>query len=332
MRVVALEEHFNIPSLLARLPPARIIARGNPPPGKAPALFARAAPPLADTGPARLQDMDQHGITMQVLSWAGPGADLLDGEEAVFWAKACNDALAEIIAAHPTRYAGFAHLPTSLPEESARELERCVRHYGFRGAMINGTTNGLFLDHPSYTPLLACAEALNTPLYLHPNFPSEAVRAAYYGGLPETAGALLSSYAYGWHAETGIHVLRLILSGALDRHPGLKLIIGHAGEYLPMTLARTDNLTSGEVARFLQRPIGAQLRAQVWITSAGQFTLPPLRAAIDVFGLDHVMFSVDYPFNTNAEGRAYLDSLPFAPADLEKFCHGTADALLGLSV
>lgn len=330
MRVIALEEHFNIPSLLARIPHELMIARGNPQPGHAPLLFGRVGKTLSDLGAARLQDMDEQGISMQVLSWAGPGADLLDGAEAISWAKDCNDALAAQIAANPTRYAGFAHLPTSMPDAAAQELTRCVQNYGFCGAMINGTTNGLFLDHPSYEPLLACAEALDVPLYVHPNFPGAAVREAYYSGLPDTAGFLLSAYGFGWHAEVGIHVLRLVLSGALDKHPKLKLIIGHAGEYLPMALARTDNLVTADVARFLQRPVGEQLRAQVWVTSAGQFTLPPLRAALDVFGVDRVMFSVDYPYNTNKEGRDFIATLPFAPADQEKFCFKNAEALLGL--
>lgn len=340
-RVVALEEHFSLPHLLARIPVDRILARGNPTPAHAPHLLAQTQAPLNDLGSGRLADMDAHGITMQVLSWAGPGADLLAGAEAVEWAAECNDTLSAAIAAHPDRFAGFAHLPVTEPEAAAAELKRTVVEHGFKGAMINGITLGgvpagaqtpenLFLDHPSFEPLLACAESLDVPLYLHPNLPPNAVRQAYYSGLPEGMGFLLAAYGFGWHAEVAVHVLRLVLSGTLDRHPRLKLIVGHAGEYLPMVLARTENLLHAEVRDQLKRPISEQLRSQLWITTAGQFTLPPLRVAIDVFGLDHVLFSVDHPYNTNAEGRAFLDSLPLAPDDRDRFSHGNADRLLKL--
>lgn len=342
MRVHALEEHFSLPHLLARIPVERILARGNPAPPHAPKLLARTQPQLSDLGSGRLADMDANGITMQVLSWAGPGADLLFGNEAIAWAIECNDELAAAIAEHPDRFAGFAHLPVTEPEAAATELERTVTQHGFKGAMINGMTlppeawqsepaaAGRFLDHPSFEPLLTMAETLDVPLYLHPNLPPLTVREAYFGSLPEGMGFLLGAYGFGWHAEVAVHVLRLALSGTLDRHPRLRLIVGHSGEYLPMALARTENLLGAEVAGRLARPISEQLRSQLWITTAGQFTLPPLRAALDVFGLDHVLFSVDHPYNTNAEGRAFIDSLPLAPADLARLCHGNAEALLKL--
>jgi predicted TIM-barrel fold metal-dependent hydrolase len=142
---------------------------------------------------------------------------------------------------------------------------------------------------------------------------------------------VLESAGWGWHSETAIHVLRMVLAGTLDRHPRLKLIIGHMGEMLPMMLDRIDSVFANDVDH-LKRPVGRTILDQVWITSSGIFDTPPLLAALLTFGIDRVMFSIDYPYSPNKKGRDYLDRLSLAPADLAKFTHGNADALLKLKV
>ncbi|MGH7044414.1 MAG: amidohydrolase family protein [Acetobacteraceae bacterium] len=329
MRIVALEEHFTVPDLVARIDPALIRRRGFPPPDMVWSQVTRRDE-LADLGPARIADMDAAGITMQVLSVAGAGADLVAGPAGIALARAYNDALARAVAAHPGRLAGFAHLPMLAPEAAADELARAVGKLGFHGALINGLTDGRCLDHPDFDPILACAAALDVPLYLHPGIPPEPVRHAYYDGLPGQMGFVLSTAAWGWHIETAIQVLRLVLSGALDRHPGLKLIIGHMGEALPFMLARCEQTLAAEAAKVLTRSVSRTILDQVWITNSGFFTLPPFLAALQTFGADRILFSVDYPFAANATGRKFLDALPVSPTDREKIAHGNADRLLRL--
>jgi predicted TIM-barrel fold metal-dependent hydrolase len=240
-----------------------------------------------------------------------------------------NDHLAAAIARHPERFAGFAVLPMQSADAAIVEFVRAVRDLGFVGALINGTTEGRFLDHPSYDGLLAAAVELDVPIYVHPHLAPEAVRQAYFADLPPGASRVFESAGWGWHSETAIHVLRLVLSGALDRHPRLKLIIGHMGEMLPMMLARADDMFALEIEH-LQRPISRTILDQVWLTTSGMFSEPPFIAALLTFGIDRIMFSVDYPYSSNAKGRAFLDRLPLAPADISKFSHGNADALLKL--
>jgi hypothetical protein len=183
--------------------------------------------------------------------------DQLDATEAVTLARESNDQLAEAVRRHPSRFAGFATLPTAVPGTAADELERTVREYGFKGALINGHVKGRYLDDPFFWPILERAEALQVPLYLHPTPPPQPVITASYTGnfAPEvTAG--LSYAAWGWHIETAIHVLRLILGGAFDRYPGLQLVIGHMGETLPFMLPRLDLGLPPQVTK-LDRPIGA---------------------------------------------------------------------------
>ena len=329
MRVVALEEHFTVPSLVRRISPEAVARRGFV---RRKLLPGRVSPLelLPEIGERRLGLMDEAGITVQVLSTTGPGADLLDGADGVAFAREINDALAAAIARHPDRFAGFVHLPMREPEAAAKEFVRGVKELGFHGAMVNGTTQDLFLDDPRYEPILAAAEALDVPIYIHPGLAPEPVRKLYYSGLPSDAGVILEGAGWGWHSETAIHVLRLVLAGTLDRHPRMKLVIGHMGEGLPVMLARCDQVFDA-YAQHLARPISRTILDQVWITTSGIFSEPPFLAALLTFGIDRILFSVDYPYAPNQRGRDFLRSVSLSPADLAKLAHGNADRLLGLA-
>ena len=333
MRIVALEEHFSLPSFAARVPQAGAPQRSVADNEDLPLVVRRIADKITDLGAGRLADMDRAGISVQVVSKAGnhmgPSADMLDGDEAIAFARDFNDAAHRAIVQHPDRLAAFAHLPMSVPEGAADELERTVRDLGFRGALISGTIRGAFLDDPRFAPLLQRAEALDVPLYIHPGMPCEAVRKAYYDGFPAKISFGLATFGWGWHYETALHVMRLAVSGALDRYPGLNLIIGHMGEGLPVMLARCEQGFGADLPH-LRRPLARMIVDQVYVTTAGFFTLPPFMVALQTFGIDRLMFSVDYPYGSNDDGRALLDMLPLSPHNLAKVAHGNADRLLKL--
>jgi len=330
MRVVALEEHFSVPALAGRIDKGVISRRGFRP-RKPPASGVSPLELLPEIGERRLQSMDEAGITVQVLSNSGPGPDLLPGPDGVAMARELNDHLAAAIVRHPDRFAGFAALPLQSPDACGAELTRTVKELGFVGAMVHGMTEGRFLDHPSYDGLLAAAVELDVPIYIHPHLPPEAVRQAYYSDLDPGAGRVLESAAWGWHSETAIHLLRLVLAGCLDKHPRLRLIVGHMGEMLPVMLARIDEVSANDTD-YLKRPISRQILDQVWITTSGIFSQPPFIAALQTFGIDRIMFSVDYPYAPNALGREFLERVALSPADMVKLAHGTADAQLKLDV
>jgi uncharacterized protein len=320
MRTIALEEHFWTPELATQTGGGMVRLLGQ-----------RLDDELRDLGDLRLRAMDDAGIDLQVISHTAPAAQPLEPAEAVKRAREANDQLAAAVRANPGRFAGFATLPTSDPAASADELERTVSEHNFVGAMVNSTigTNGAFLDDPRFEPLLDRAERLGVPIYLHPSMPPENLREILYGGLPQPAATLLSSGAFGWHAELGIHVLRLVIAGVFDRHPGLRVVVGHCGEMLPFMLARADEFLRPEWTGLAGPPSDYLLR-NVWVTTSGLFSLPPLLCTVQVFGVDRVMFSVDYPYSGNASGRALIDKLPLSPADREKIIGGNAERLLGL--
>ncbi len=201
MRTVALEEHFSVPALAKRIDPKVISARGFRPRNLTPGAV-NPAELLPEIGERRLKSMDDAGITVQVLSVAGPGADLVPGADGVALARETNDHLAKAIASHPDRFAGFANLPMQNPDAIAGELNRAVKELGFVGAMVNGTTEGRFLDDPHYDSLLAAAVELDVPIYIHPHIPPEPVRAAYFSALPRAPPAC-------WKPQAGAGTRRL---------------------------------------------------------------------------------------------------------------------------
>jgi predicted TIM-barrel fold metal-dependent hydrolase len=285
---------------------------------------------LLDVGERRIADMDAAGIDVQVVSHASPGAQSLDPAEAVALVREENDWLAEQVGRHPDRLAAFAALPSADPRAAAGELERAVRQLGLKGAVINGPTGGRFLDDQLFWPILECAESLEVPIYVHPAPPMAAVAEAYYGGFSPQVSAALATNAWGWHIETGVHLLRLILAGVFDRFPKLQVVAGHLGEALPFMLRRATGLLAQAVTG-LQRPLPEYFCENLHLTTSGFFSVPPFLNVLLEVGADRIMFAVDYPFSPNERGQAFLETMPVSPADKEKIAHGNAERLLRLA-
>jgi predicted TIM-barrel fold metal-dependent hydrolase len=317
MRVIAIEEHFMTPDGFA-------ITEWN---GKGGKPITVKASQLGDIGMGRIVAMDAAGIDVQVLSTPAIGMEELAPAEAIAMTRATNDALAEAIAEHADRFAGFAVLPAIDPAAAAAELDRAVTGLGFKGALMNGHVRGRFLDEQAFWPIFECAQALDVPIYLHPTPPPEAVKEAYYSGLPGTCGASLSQAAWGWHCETGLHALRLVAGGVFDRFQRLQVILGHMGENIPFSLARADRFLTPH-ATHLNRRVADYFHDNFSITISGYYTAGPLLCALMVLGADRIMFATDYPFGDAAEGREFLDTAPISPGDRAKIAHGNAERLL----
>jgi len=322
MRLITLEEHYRAPMLKSAggaLP--------DPPPDSP---LAKIQAKLDDVGDQRLADMDAGGIDIQVISHGAPGTEQLEPEQAIPLAREANDYLAKSIAEHPDRLAAFATLPTAAPDQAADELERAVTELNFKGALINGHVRGQFLDDHKFWPIFERAERLKVPIYLHPTPPPPAVREAYYGGLPPQVGMTLSMAGWGWHVDTGLHVLRLIAGGVLDEYPGLQIIVGHMGEALPFFAARSSAVLRQQAG--LARPLEDYVAANLHFTTSGMFSYPPLTCLLEVVGADRVMFSVDYPYSSNEEGRDFVLGAPISEPDRERLGYRNAERLLGLDL
>jgi 2,3-dihydroxybenzoate decarboxylase len=314
VKKIALEEHFLDPGTMDYWRPTMVDV--------APPKVAQLFDCLTDFGDRRLETMDKAGIARAVLAIAGPGVQIeRDTATAVRKARASNDFLAAEIQKRPDRYSGFAHLAMQDPKAAADELERCVRDFKFCGAMINGHTHGQYLDHPSLYPFWERAEALGAAIYLHPADP--------VAPLPVLAGhKVLSRPMWGWGVETGSHALRIICGGVFHRYPKAKLILGHLGETLPFQLWRFDS-RSAPYGWTLPKPPSQYLKDNVWVTMSGMYDLPPVHCSLDALGLDHVMFSSDYPFDS-AGAAEFMDGAAIDESTRADVAFNNAAKLLGL--
>ncbi len=324
MRTITLEEHFATPEFFAG--PARFVKDRA---GKMGGRYAQVVDRLCDVDDLRISEMDAAGIDMQILSLSAPGVEQMDAAEATAMAQSTNDYLAAAINRHPSRFAGFAALPTSAPKQAVQELERCFAQPGFKGIVINGHNRGRYLDDKFYWPILEAAEALNAPIYLHPTPPPQQVIDISYGGFDPLVTDLLAGGGWGWHIETAIHMLRIICGGVFDRFPKLQFVIGHMGEGLPFFFQRFEILPM-QVTK-LQRPILSYLKQNVHYTFSGMNFQPTfLNLLLELGGVDRIMFSADYPYQSMPQARAFLDHIPVSPADRARIAHGNAERLFGI--
>lgn len=281
---------------------------------------------LYDLGDVRIKEMDEAGIDIQVLSHGAPSTQKLPADTAVAIARGVNDRLAATCVAHPDRFAGFAALPTADPKGAADELERCVTKLGFKGAMMHGLANGVFLDRKEFWPIYERAEALDVPIYFHPGLPDERVRAVYYDDYAKDS-PMLARAAWGYTVETATTGIRMVVAGVFDKYPKLNIILGHLGETLPFLVWRIDQA--------LARP-GASTQSSFrdvfcnnfYITTSGNFSDPALLCCVQELGIDRILFAVDWPFVENPLGVRWMESVPLCDADKAKVLSGNAKQLL----
>jgi 2,3-dihydroxybenzoate decarboxylase len=312
--VIALEEHYEDPAMSARAD-ARRRASGAP----------DLATKLADLGELRLGEMDAAGIDVQVISHAPSVIQQLEPQESVPEATRMNDRLHDAVDRNPERFAAFAALPTRDPPAAADELERTVTQLGFKGAMIHGRTQDVFHDVTTFWPIYERAQQLDVPVYIHPGPPHPAMVQAYYADYLADFPAL-NSAAWGYTIDTANQVVRMILSGLFQAYPNLKIIIGHMGESVPFLVDRIDEA--------LKRPGNKPIEFKqtfcqnFYITTSGHFSTPALLCAMMELGVDHILFSVDWPFIDNAPGTRWMETVPLSATDREKVLNGNARRLL----
>lgn len=318
---IALEEHF--------VPAGReeqFVAN----PGWPQTAWQRVLDQLIDTD-RRLEEMDRAGVELAVLSLASNGIqDVFEAPAAVDLAREANDALAQIVAARPDRYRGFAALPMQDVEAAAAELERAVATHGFRGALVNGYSalgrpeNGIYYDDPRYDPLWERFVALDVPFYLHPRNPLPDQRRIYAGR------EQLLGPTWAFAAETAVHALRMILGGVFDRHPRLTVVLGHLGEFLPFAIRRLEQRLSRRTDVELARPASAYLQENFYLTTSGNYHTPSLIGILLELGSDRLLFAADYPFEELQDGARWMDEVPISDADRRKIASENARSLLRL--
>jgi 5-carboxyvanillate decarboxylase len=260
---------------------------------------------LLELGEGRIAQMDATGIDMQILSITAPGVQVFDSATATALAIHANDVMIGAIRQYPTRFAGLAAIAPQNPSGAASELARVAWQPGVKGFIVNSHTHGEYLDAPKNWIIFEAAESLNMPLYLHPREPSPAMIGPYLDHGLYFAG-------WGFAAEAGLHAMRLIMSGVLERYPRLKIVLGHMGEAIPFWLQRIDNryrlqTKLGAVRELVRLPSEYFLENFV-ITTSGVCSEPALRLSLDVLGAERILFAADYPYESIEEAVTFIDS------------------------
>ena len=282
---------------------------------------------IQDLGARRIADMDSSGIAKQLLLLTSPGVQVFDPATGSAVALDTNDQLSEAIRRHPDRYAGLAAIAPHDPASAVKEMERGVRKLGLKGAVVNSHTQGRYLDEPEFWPLFEAAEALDVPIYIHPNTPPREMIQPF---LPRG----LDGAIYGFAVETGLHLLRIIVGGVFDRFPKLKIAVGHLGEGLPFWLFRLDFMHRSMVtserypgAKPLKRTISEYMKTNVWITTSGMQWAPAIRFCQEVLGADRVLYAMDYPYQFVPEEVKVTDEMKITEAERKLLYQTNAERL-----
>src|ERR1039457_6386220 len=322
MKLIGIEEHFLTADIRAAWAASVIAEEGT-------GAFDRGeiGERLDNLAEQRLALMDESGVDVQVLSVTTPALHNLEPEESVTLARRTNDLVAETVAKYPTRFLGFATLPTASPEEAAVELERSVTRLGLMGSMLCGRTREKNLDHPDFFPMFETAARLRVPLFIHPQIPQRAVRDVYYSGFGEQTDIAFAAFGLGWHYEAGIQFVRLILAGVFDKYPDLQIILGHWGEVVLFYLERLGSLS--RVTK-LQRPIADYFKQNLYVTPSGMWSQSYLQRSLEVVGPERILFSTDYPYQYRPArpGRFFLEEAALSLEQKGLFAHGNWERLM----
>jgi len=337
MKIITIEEHFSSAKISAKIKKSLPYTPGKIQGEKSPIQtminhYLPTNDDIEDVGDRRLSFMDKSGIDMQVLSYgSGSPQGIPDAPTAISLCKEANDELAELITRNPSRFAGFATLPVADPIAAAAELERTVVELGFKGVMLGGTFQGRFFDEDEFFPIFSKAASLNVPIYMHPGIVDTKITDYYYKNenWPSLVNSIFAASGYGWHMDSGLHVIRLILSGIFDKLPGLQIISGHWGEFVPFFLSRLERELS-PLATHLEHSILHYYKNNVFVTPSGIFDEPQLKFAIEVIGAERIIYSGDYPYIIDTNTGSFLINSSITPSDKEKISHLNVERLLGL--
>ena len=332
-RRIATEEAFATPAILAET--RRVLDSGDVEPG-----FAKLAESMFGPGPgaqqiqARLVDlsegriaqMDADGIDLALIAIYAPGVQLFEADRAAGLAAEANDVLAEAVRSHRRRFAGLVAIAPHAPEHAARELER-GKKLGLKGFLVNSHTKGEYLDFPKFAPILEAAAALDMPLYLHPREPGPTLVTPFldYG---------LYFAGWGFAVECGLHAMRLIMSGAFDRYPNLRIALGHMGEAIPFWLQRIDSRYLLQVRMGAVEPLkrlpSEYFRDNFVITTSGVMAGSALRLSIEELGVERVQFAGDYPYEDVRAGVDFIEQADITEAERKAIFETNAVRFWGL--
>ncbi len=333
-RVIAVEEHF-VTNDYFQNASELAVSQGEEPEQAFVTNFPKNAKMLrrfTDMS-TRLEEMDHAGVDMSVLTLNPPGVQMFaDAATATSLAHEANDRLAQIVQGNPSRFYGLGSLAPQDPNRAADEIKRIMGPLKLGGVMIASHTHGRYLDEPECEPILAALEEEDATLYLHPRSPSPQMIAPFlqYG---------MVAAIWGFQAEAGTHAIRLIMSGVFDRHPRLRVVLGHLGEALPFWLWRLDNIYqktygwAGEALRMVKLELkpSEYIQRNFSMTTSGMSDPDVLGYCVAKLGAERIMFAIDYPYEDSATATKFLTDAALTEEQRALICHGNAERLFRIA-
>jgi len=241
-------------------------------------------PPMNDIN-QRIEDMDQAGFDMQILTLTAPSVDIFPVEIAETLARVVNDEIARICADHSSRFMAFATLPFLDSDRTVKELERCIDELKFQGACMGSNINGMGLDNELLYPFYERISEYDLPIHIHPRAPVDKETYKDYRLVP----------MIGFEVDLCIAVVRLIMGGVMDRFPNLKFIVSHLGGAIPYLAERIQNCYEAypECQQNTSGPAKDYLRRFYYDTVS--FFEPALMCAYSFLGAGRLVLGSDYP-------------------------------------
>ncbi|MBW2194633.1 MAG: amidohydrolase family protein [Deltaproteobacteria bacterium] len=241
-------------------------------------------PPMNNVN-KRIEDMDQSGFDMQILTLSAPSVDIFPVETGETLAKVVNDEIARICQEDPDHFMAFATLPFIDPNRTVKELERCIDALGFKGACMGTNINGMGLDDQILYPFYERMADYDLPIHIHPRAPADKETYKDYRLVP----------MIGFEMELCIAVVRLIMGGVMERFPNLKFIVSHLGGALPYLAERIQNCYEAypECQENISRPAKDYLKRFYYDTVS--FFEPALMCAYSFLGARRLILGSDYP-------------------------------------
>lgn len=262
----------------------------------------------------RLEDMERVGVDHQVVAPTAPGFELFDPSEGRDLAMECNELIARACRESPDKFTGLAGVYLQDPDFSVQEIRRASRELDLKGVVINSHARGRYLDEDEFDAVIKAVVEEDLAIYLHPNTPNNEM----IGPLLERG---LEGAVFGFGMDTSLHLLRMLFGGVFDRYPSLRLVLGHMGEGIPLSLYRLDYYarTNAALRRYpdahqLELLPSDYFRRNIWCTTSGFAWEPALRLVRDGIGPNRTLYAMDYPYQVHKEELEFHEKLEL-PAD-----------------
>jgi aminocarboxymuconate-semialdehyde decarboxylase len=276
---------------------------------------------------ARVNDLDELGIDIQIMSHTCPGVGEVEESAAIEWSARLNDLFAGFCEEYPDRFHFLATVPCQNVDEAIKELERAEKLKGLKGVQVFSNVNGTLISDEKFHPILGKAADMGLPVKVHPAFTPLTKEAMFKAKLPVQL--------FGFTLDTTMAVTNMIFTGVFQKFPKLKIIHSHLGGMAPYMMGRMNTAYKRYSKEFDIAGGGLPedvYRERVYIDTLAMH-VPAIKCAWELMGTDHILFGTDYPHRASGtveDNMTMLDKVGFSDEEMKKIYSDNARELFQL--